>query len=304
MIGSQQGLRTSKPISWERPGASRGNTKAEPRSAIRGFLPREGVNDFEARMVSREVQKLVQPLEGLVGLRNIFVDRAALLMEITSWEAVQGVQPLCEDIVALSPKWALIRTGVRTERWSEVLSNIMRTNPYECILRIQWRQSYHGGRPWAMPAATSQQIQAVRVQAKAVLSNQGGRAQQMRESTLVVEGNLGPHPSSLVRHMMTNIQSRVGTLLREVSTDQDLLAGDWTMCLEPATQEPTGRVRIKLPNTLAAKELENAAHNQVVTVGGEALAVKVNNFHITDLPRCQGNATGAPGALVGPPPGL
>ena len=52
------------------------------------------------------------------------------------------------------------------------------------------------------------------------------------------------------------------------------------------------------------KEIEKAAHLQVVTVGGEALGVKVTNFVNMDLPRCLGNEMGAPFASRGPPPGL
>jgi len=301
VLAGAQGTSLSKPVFWEQAGASRGNTKDAPRSCIRGFLPRDGTSELEARMVNNELQKLVLPLEGLVGRRSIFQDKSALLAEITSWEALQSVQPLCEDIVALSPKWALLRTGVRADQWTDVLSNVMRNNPYDCILRVQWRQSYQGGRPWATPAATSQQIQAVRVQAKSKLS--GGKGKNL-VSTISIEGNLGPNPTALIRHMMNSIQGSLGFILREVSENQDMDAGDWVMCLDPCNQLPSGRIRARLSCTLAAKELENAAHNRVVNIGGDALAVKVCNFQAMALPRCQGNVEGAPDALLGPPPGL
>ena len=147
---------------------------------MRGFLPQDGVNEFVARMVCKEVQKLVFQFEGVAGLRSIFQDKASLLMEITSWQATNQVQALCDDIVALSPKWALVRTGIRTAQWEEVLSGLMRSNPYECILRIQWRPSYHGGRPWAQPAATMQQIQAVRTQARLKLSTKGANGEDLQ----------------------------------------------------------------------------------------------------------------------------
>jgi len=293
----------SKPVYWERAGASRSNTKDDPRSSIRGFLP-QGVSAFEARCINNQVQRLVRPLEGLAGLRDIFTDRAALLMEITNWDALQSVSPLCDDVVALSPKWALVRTGIRSEQWVETLSNLMRNNPYDCILRIQWRQSYHGGRPWALPSATTQQIQAVRVQARAKLSSRGGKIDRPLESSITVEGNLGPDPAGLVRIMMGNIQTKLASPLQEVIEGSELRIGQWLMCLHPPTQEPTGRIKVMVANSSAAKELEKAAHNQVVNVGGDALAVKVCNFQTMALPRCQGNELGAPTALPGRPPGL
>ena len=62
-LGSELGNYTYDPIFWERARASRSNTKSAPRSSIRGFLLKEGVNDFEAKLVCREVQKKMSHLE-------------------------------------------------------------------------------------------------------------------------------------------------------------------------------------------------------------------------------------------------
>ena len=103
---------------------------------------------------------------------------------------------------------------------------------------------------------------------------------------------------------MSAVQAKLAFSIKEVPASQDMAAGDWTLCLNPVDQVPTGRIKIQLANSSAAKELENAAHNQVVTVGGDSLAVKVANFSMMQLPRCQGNEQGAPSAPLGSPPGL
>ena len=70
---------------------------------------------MDFRVVGKEIQKAVKCLEGVVGDGDIFCDKAALLVEVTSWGAVRNILPLVDDLVALSPKWALIRTQVRAE---------------------------------------------------------------------------------------------------------------------------------------------------------------------------------------------
>ena len=126
----------------------------------------------------------------------------------------------------------------------------------------------------------------------------------MKESSIQVAGNLGPDPLNLVRSMMSAIQVKVGFGLCEVPETQVLASGEWTMCLDSTDQRPNGRIRVQLGTSLAVKQLEQAAHHQVVTVGSEDLTVKVSNFQVMDLPRCTGNGMGASGALLGPPPGL
>ncbi len=80
------------------------------------------------------------------------------------------------------------------------------------------------------------------------------------------------------------------------------------MLLHPGTQEPNGRIRIRLLNAEDAKKLEDAIHAQPVGVGGELMAIQVTNPALQRLPAChhqyQGNGAGIPQSRVGAPPGL
>ena len=300
LLCSEELKRTHKPIKWERAGPSRSNSKAEPRVMMRGFLPQVGINLFDAKLVSREVQRVVRNLGGFVGLRSMYEDKASLLVEVTNVDALQAVQPLCDSILTLSPKWALVSTSVRSEQWVEVISTLMRDNPYSCVLRVQWRQSLHGGRPWAVPAATSQQIQAVRVQARVRMS----QGESGCESSLVLSGSLGPEPENVIRYVMGAVQTRMGLTFKEALQEHELGTCEWVMCLDAGDSTPNGRVRVKLPNTSSAKMLESVVRDQVVVVGGDSVALQVNNYQVMDLPRCLGNEGGVLTAPLRPPPGL
>ena len=228
-----------------------------------------------------------------MGDADIFSDKAALLVEVTGWGAISNIQPLVEDIVALSPKWALMRTQVRAEQWGEVLTNIMKANPYESILRITWRQSLHGGRPWASPAATMQQIQSVRVQARQKMSGRTANGGALSESSINIQGDLGPNPGAVLRGLLKSIQDKSQMSLKEVPEGTELNDGDWALCLDPCTGTPSGRIRVQLANSQQVQCLQHVADKQVVYVGGEALLVEVTNFQVMPLPRLQGNEMGA-----------
>ena len=125
-----------------------------------------------------------------------------------------------------------------------------------------------------------------------------------QESVISVGGSLGPDPSLLLKMLMASVQDRISINLQEVTGGALASAGDWVMDISPETDRPSGKIRVQLPSSGIARELERAAHNQVVAVGGDHVPIQVSNFKIMELPGGQGNATEAPVALPGSPPGL
>ena len=213
-------------------------------------------------------------------------------MEVTNWDAVYKVRHMCKDLVALSPKWALIKTSIMSEQWQEELSNCMRADPYCCVLRIMWRQSMHGGKTWATPAATMQQLQAVRVQAKQRLGGSANGAVPLRETTVQVRGNLGPDPAGVLHELMCSIKTKTAMDLQEVPDGQNLKDGQWSICVEAESGRPNGRVKVQLHNSQQVARLQKIAGHQVVTIGGTALPVSITNLQVTPLPKCSGNGQG------------
>jgi len=281
-----------KPLQWGDIEPSRASTKDGPRSACRGYFPQQGTSPLDFEIVCREVHERVKLVEGVVGSADLFQDKSALLMEVTNWDAVYKVRHMCKDLVSLSPKWALIKTQVRSEQWQEELSSLMRADPYCCVLRVMWRQSVQGGKTWATPAATMQQLQAVRVQAKQRLGGNANGVAPLKETTVQVRGSLGPDPAGVLRGLMDSMRIKSSMDLQEVPHGQNLQDGQWSICVEPESGRPTGRVRIQLHNSQQVSRLQKVAHQQVVSVGGTALPVSITNLQVTPLPKCSGNDQG------------
>ena len=288
------------PLSWERPTPSLASTKKALRSTLRGFLPQDNTSDFEARLSCKELSKVLQAFQCAIGLRATYLDRSALLVEMTDWEALQSVEHLCEDILPISPKVALIHTGVLSSTWDNILTDTMKNNPSQCILRIKWRRSYHGGRPWAQPAVTSAQMQAVKTHANIKRQGRALGSGKDLESTISIPKSLGPAPVALVEELMKNIGIEFGAVLNQKQEDATLEPGDWCMLKHPGTQDPTGRMRIRLSNSDDVKKLEDMFHAQPVEVGGEFCALQVSNSAFMKLPLQQGNDMGAQVRVVPP----
>ena len=100
-----------------------------------------------------------------IGLRETYLDKGALLADITDPNALHDLEHFASDIVLLSPKMAVIRTDITSGVWKAAIMKGMQENPNSCILKLRWKPSVQGGRPWVTPDATAKQIQAVRAQA-------------------------------------------------------------------------------------------------------------------------------------------
>ena len=300
-----QNAHTRRPICWERPASSLASTQKARRSTIRGFLPKQGISDLDATLSCKEIRTMISRSDCTVGLRDSYFDRTSLIAELTCWEAIHMVSAWCDDILPISPKLALIRTGVPAATWQGILTRLMKENPGECVLRIKWRPSYHGGRPWATPEATTEQLRAVRAQAAIKLQGRSPGIGRDLESTLTLQGNLGPEPVDVLVSLMQAVSAKMGANLARREEGEVLEAGDWCVLYHPGTIDPNGRVRVRLQNADDAKLLQEAIHAQPVVVGGENVAVQVSNPALLKLPaNTHSHQRGGPHASVGPPPGL
>ena len=107
-----------------------------------------------------------------------------------------------------------------------------------------------------------------------------------------IRGSLGPDPSLVVREIMKATGSTLSIQLKETKDEPEVELGvnEWKMVLKPGTQEPSGRIRIRMGSTGAARELEEVIHGCPIKIGGCTATIEVSNpvLHKT-LSQCLGN---------------
>ena len=125
------------------------------------------------------------------------------------------------DVLLLSDNMALIRTEVPHQTWSKILSDLMRDSPGCCPLRVKWRPSQHGGRPWAQPDVTSKQLQSVRARARVHVQGRApGSCQTDMETDIKLQGSLGPEPKALLRAVMSSVSQHMQAVNKQEKHDR------------------------------------------------------------------------------------
>ena len=247
---------------------------------------------MDARLCLEELRRCTATLPVLVALRDIYQDPGALILEVTQTAAVCNVAHLCSDVVLLSTQRALVRTAVPPAVWQHALTQGVTDDPDVSVLRLRWRPSRHGGRPWAQPERTAAQLQAVRAQASVRLQGrEPGSSILDGDATLSLVGPKGPQPAVLLRAIMSAVSNRLQVPLRERDQDAVMGNGDWMLM-------PDLRVRVRLVDAAVVRQLAEVVHDSPVSVGGDMLAVQISNPVLLD---CQINCSGARrGGTAGP----
>jgi len=79
--------------------------------------------------------------------------------------------------------------------------------------------------------------------------------------------------------------------LLEMSEEQVLVSGPWCMLSEPGTDQPRGRIKVRLSSIGQARQLEDCLQSSPVMLGGKILTVDVQNLVLHRMG--QGNGQGA-----------
>ena len=216
-------------------------------------------------------------------------------MEVTNTMAIDNFKHMSKHIIKNGPLLALTRTEVLPSIWRSSLSVRVDESPDCCVTKLKWKPSTHGGRTWAQPDPTSRQLMAVKAQAG--IRRQGrtpGEDSNDLVSEIVIDKPLGPRPKEILRAMMGSVSIQLAATLEDKQDEHDLPVGGWAMLLRPGSNEPSGKIRLKLSNSEEVHTLRHKLQDCSIRVGGEHLAVQVNNFAILDHPnQRQGKGPGA-----------
>ena len=73
---------------------------------------------------------------------------------------------------------------------------------------------------------------------------------------------------------------------KEAEDNAGLDTGKWQMLHRTGSDELSGRIRVRLGNSLDAKRMEETIHSMPISVGGELVAITVSNPCLQKLPSC------------------
>ena len=118
----------------------------------------EQLTALAAQLVVRAVKQAVQGVQKVaVSHTTVLDDPGALIVDLTEPSAITNHLNYCDQLLMLSPKRAALITTTAQSTWERLLTWQAEQPTSPQILKLSWRRSTRGGRPWVVPQALSRQ---------------------------------------------------------------------------------------------------------------------------------------------------
>ena len=172
------------------------------------LLP-DTISDEEVLVLLRYHRGVALPLDTCYGLKSMYSCRDSLILEFDSPMVIHHYWSLSSQLIPYSSRRALVYTHADTEVWSNKMDRVMGEDDKETSVKLRWRASKHGGRPFATPAATSKALAASKRRGAAPLSIHNFMAE------VEIRGEVGKEDGQVMSLLMQHVISATGLQLQE-----------------------------------------------------------------------------------------
>lgn len=223
----------------------------------------------------------------------LFSDPLAKIFELTHEDALSLAWPRCGELLPLSRSKALGTTQLPAEDWIPYLTDMINSNADVAILKIKHKPSFAGGRVWAAPEATPQQLAATR-RCAGRTSQQETTARQ--EINLSMKGNLGGEPQMVISKLVEVIAIKTGIAIQERQEDRGISQGAcWTWEARHNPAAAPGQVRLYLQSEAQVQQVVQEVQGRAIDIGGDLVTIEVSNDFYTASATLPKNGKGARG---------
>ena len=192
---------------------------------------------------------------------------------------LKELQPLCEQLLVISPRLALLHTHATKDTWDDLLTKILRYNPARSISRIRWRRGDRGGKDFAIPRVERDQAKARATKAR------GLRRKALPPPglvTVVFQGSAGRAPEELLAKLAKNISDLLGTPLQQAE-GEELNQGEWAPLKDPRGRTKGG-IRILLTSLAETERLQSILSQYSLEVDGVFRPLRTTSLFLEAAP--------------------
>ncbi|CAK0878899.1 unnamed protein product [Prorocentrum cordatum] len=254
------------------------STAAAKRMSMEWAFP-PGTPELQVELLWRHLRRSSLPANAFFGSVGLHSDATALICELTEASAALHAWELSVSMVALKENKLLLRTDADPDVWKPRMTTLLQQDPEAAILGLKWRPS-RGGRPWALPGVTPDELAAAR-------RTRGGRVGMASPVSNVTDvqvcGSPGYDALGVYRQPMAHMEQATGIHLREATSDAPAGCGYWRWLAASDPVAPPGRLRLHLSSEAEVTAVREALHGKTIQVGLDRIALQVTS-DAQDLP--------------------
>ena len=215
--------------------------------------------------------------EALIGQQDLFTDPGALLVDFGHVRALTQAIDSVDECVLVSPRLALVTTPCRTEHWRVVMTSQLASDPLGAITKIRFRQSQHGGRPWATPEALPMQIRSARNRAAQAQATTAGATQRHElQSTLRLSDAATGRTDELLSLILQKLGGVTNVGFRPVEDERTLQPYE-VRPIRTQLGKWTGTLEFACASSAELRAIHTSLHGNSIEISGICAIVEVEN---------------------------
>ena len=125
------------------------------------------------------------------------------------------------------------------EVWPKAMDRVMGEDARETSVKLRWRASKHGGRPFATPTATPKVLAASKRRGTAPISIHNFMAD------VEVRGEVGKEDGQVMSLLMQHVISATGLQLQETDYGREPRVGEYIHLATQNRSAPPGKLRVR-----------------------------------------------------------
>ena len=255
------------------PTRSIGSTEFFPRTSLEVLVP-SSLSSLALELMTRELRRKALSPSMYVGMKELYTAGDALILECLDASVMARAWPLCKEAIFLAQDKVLIRTEASTDAWVQLMDTLCCEGELNVITKIRWKTSRFGGRPWAVPTATSSALAASRRR-----RGKHGKGDQILDyvTDICVNGEVGMNDKEIMDTLVKHACTQIGMDLKERAGHGNSPIGTWMHLASLDPTLPPGRARLFLRSQEEVHKIYTALHGQVLQVGADSLSITVHN---------------------------
>jgi hypothetical protein len=184
-----------------------------------------------------------------------------------------------EEVVLVSPRMALMKSGMAAQEWERVLTAQAKSDPSGAITMVRFRASRNEGRPWVKPGVLDALLKRGRAKAAAARLPEKQALLATLKADIVIQGVVVGDQEHLIGKIMEKINIQSGLRLTRRTSTTRMQGNEWEPNLG-ADGVWRGRISCQAADKKDIEKLFDKVHGHGIELDGICLVLEVESHFV------------------------
>ena len=264
----------------DRPRPSPGHRAEAPRSTIHIHFDNAMGSELMQNVIVNWLTKTLQVYQPLIGLQSTITNPTARMLDITSPTGAYLVSHLCDNIILITPRLAIITTPSTSAAWTQLMTHCWHNDPTHCALTLRLRESTNArNKKLAEVTATKEQMSAARARKGHQEIPPNPDKPLTLRATLDFPSNTDANSTSWPPHMMAHLSTTTRIPMQQHLPENGMELGTWKPLLN-FEQNWTGKILLQCRTAEELLLIYKTVQNKGVNIQGHMTSIQMHSDYV------------------------